>query len=59
MTAVSKNAYFDVLDDIVNKYNNTVRRTIKKKPIDVTFDFYTEYMKILRKKIPNLKVVIV
>ena len=23
MTAVSKNAYFDVLDDIVNKYNNT------------------------------------
>ena len=24
MTAVSKNVYFDVLDDIVNKYNNTV-----------------------------------
>ena len=28
MTAVSKNVYFDVLDDIVNKYNNTVHRTI-------------------------------
>ena len=28
MAAVSKHAYFDVLDDIV-KYNNTVRRTIK------------------------------
>ena len=28
MTAISKNVYFDVLDDIV-KYNNTVRRTIK------------------------------
>ena len=28
MTAVSKNVYFDVLDDIV-KYNNTVSRTIK------------------------------
>ena len=24
MTAISKNAYFDVLDDIVDKYNNTV-----------------------------------
>ena len=24
MTAISKNVYFDVLDDIVNKYNNTV-----------------------------------
>ena len=24
MTAVSKNAYFNVLDDIANKYNNTV-----------------------------------
>ena len=28
MAAVSKNVYFDVLDDIVNKYNNTVHRTI-------------------------------
>ena len=29
MTAISKNVYFDVLDDIVDKYNNTVHRTIK------------------------------
>ena len=43
MTAVSKNVYFDVLDDIVNKYNNTVHRTIKMKPIDVTSDSYAEY----------------
>ena len=28
MTAISKNVYFDVIDDIVNKYNNTVHRTI-------------------------------
>ena len=35
MKAVSKNVYFDVLDDIVDKYNNTVHRTIKVKPIDV------------------------
>ena len=38
MAAVSKNIYFDVLDDIVNKYNNTVHRIIKVKPIDVTYD---------------------
>ena len=43
MTAVSKNVYFDVLDDILNKLNNTVCRTIKMKPIDVTFDSYAEY----------------
>ena len=35
MTAISKNVYFDMLDDIVNKYNNTVHRTIKMKPVDV------------------------
>ena len=44
MTAVSKNVYFDVLDNIVNKYNNTVHRTTKMKPpIDVTSDSYVEY----------------
>ena len=43
MTAISKNIYFDALDDIVNKYNDTVHRTIKMKPIDVTSDSYPEY----------------
>ena len=42
MTTISKNVYFDVLDDIVNKYNNTVHRTIKIKPIDITDDYYVE-----------------
>ena len=32
-----------MLDDIVNKYNNIVHRTIKMKPIDVTDDYYAEY----------------
>ena len=35
MTATGKNVYYDVLDDVVNKYNNTKRGTIKIKPIDV------------------------
>ena len=35
MTATGKNVYYDVLDDIVNKYNNTKHSTIKMNPIDV------------------------
>ena len=38
MSAISKNVYFDVLDDFVNKYNNLVHKTTKMKPIDVTDD---------------------
>ena len=54
MTAVSKNVYFDVLDHIVNKCNNTVHRTIKMKPVDVLI-FMLNTMKILIKKNLNLK----
>ena len=35
MTATGKNIYYDVLDDVVNEYNNTKHNTIKMKPIDV------------------------
>ena len=35
MTPTGKNVYYDVLDDVVNKYNNTKHSTIKMKPIDV------------------------
>ena len=35
MTATGKNVYYDVFDDVVNKYNNTKHSTIKMKPIDV------------------------
>ena len=35
MTAIGKNVYYDVLDNVVNKYNNTKHSTIKMKPIDV------------------------
>ena len=52
MTAISKNVYFDVLDDNVDKYNNTVHKTIKMKPIDVTEDSYADF----NKKDPKFKV---
>ena len=35
MTATGKKVHYDVLDDVVNKYNNTKHSTIKMKPIDV------------------------
>ena len=56
MTAISKNIYFDALDDIVNKYNNTVHRATKMKPIHVTSDSYAEYNEISNKKDPKFKV---
>ena len=34
-TATGKNVHYDVLDDVVNKYNNIKHSTIKMKPIDV------------------------
>ena len=55
-TTVSKNVYFDVLDDIVNKYNNTVHRTIKLKPTDVTSDSCAEYNEDSNDKDPKFKV---
>ena len=56
MTTISKNFYIDVLNDIVNKYNNTVHKTIKMKPVDVTSDSYTEYNEDFNKKGPKFKV---
>ena len=56
MTAISKNDYFDVLDDIVTKYNNTVHRTTKMKPIDVISDSYIEYNEDSNEEDPKFKV---
>ena len=35
MTVTNKYVYYDVLDDIVDKYNSTKHSTIKMKPVDV------------------------
>ena len=45
-----------MLDDIVNKYNNTVHRTIKMKSIDVTSDSYAEYSEEHNEKDRKFKV---
>ena len=56
MTAVSKNIYVDVLDDIADKYNNTVHRAIKMKPVNNTSDCYAEYSEDSNEKDPKFKV---
>ena len=56
MTAISENVYFDVLDDIVDKYNNTYHKTIKMKPIDVGDDSFAEYNNESNEKGPEFKI---
>ena len=56
MTAVSKNVYYDVLDDIVKKYNDTWHSTIKMKPKDVGDNNFTEYVETSNEKHPKFKV---
>ena len=55
MTAISKNVYFDMLDDVlINAI--TVHRSIKVKPIDVTHDSYAEYNEDFNEKDLKFKV---
>ena len=56
MTAVSKNVYLDVLNDVVDKYNHTYHKTIKMKPRDIKSDFYAEHSVESNIKDPNIKV---
>ena len=56
MTAISENLYFDVFNDIVNKYSKTIHRTIKMKPIEVSDDSYAKYNEDFNKKNPKFKV---
>ena len=58
MIAVSKNVYFDVLDDIVDEFNNTYHTAIKMKMVDVKSDSYAECNVNYNEKILNLKLVI-
>ena len=56
MTAVSKNVYYHVSDDTVDKYNNTYHKTIKMKPINVKYDSFAEYNEKSNEKDPKFKV---
>ena len=59
MTANSEKVYFNVLNYIVDKYNNTYHKTIRMKPIDSKVILLLNIMKNLMKKILNPKYVII
>ena len=54
--ANSENVYFNILNDIVDEYNNTYHETLKVKPIDVKSDSFAEYNEESNEKDPKFKV---
>ena len=56
MTVISKNVYFNVLNDIVDGYKKTYHETNKMKPKDVKNDSFAEYNEESNKKDPEFKV---
>ena len=56
MTATGKNVYYDVLGDVVSKYNNTKHSTIKVKPKDVKNDNKRVYINEHNEKDSRFKV---
>ena len=56
MTATGKNVCYDVLDDIVNEYNNTKHNTVKMKPKDVRNDNKRVYIDEHNEKDSKFKV---
>ena len=54
MTATGKNVYYDLLDDIVNEYNNTRHNTIKMKPKDIKDDNKRVCIDEYNKKVQDL-----
>ena len=56
MITVGKNVYFNVLDDIVDKYNIIYHRSIKMKPKDINDSVFVEYNEEFNKKDHKFKV---
>ena len=53
---MSKNDYFDVLNDIFDEKNSTCHGTIKIKSIDVRNDSCAEYNELSNSKYPKFKI---
>ena len=56
MTSISKNVYYDKLDDIANKYNNTYQRAVEMKPVNAKPSTYIDSSKEINDKDPKLKI---
>ena len=56
MTTIDENVYFNDLDDVIDKCNNSIHSSIKMKPKDVTDDSFAEYSEETNEKSPKFKV---
>ena len=56
MTSVLKTVYIDILDDLVNKCNNTYHNTIKMEPVDLKSNTYTESSEEINNKDLKFKI---
>ena len=56
MTAIGKNVYWNVLDDVVAKYNDTINRSIGMKPKDVKTDKKSVYVEESNEKSTRFRV---
>ena len=56
MKDISKNVYFNVLHDTVDKYKNTYHKIIKMKTIDVKNDCFVQYNEESNEKYPKFKI---
>ena len=55
MTSIWKDVSTDKLDDIINKYKNACRSTIKMKLVDVKSNLHINSSKEISDKDPELK----
>ena len=55
-TSISKNVYIDILDDLLNTYNNTYHSTIKINHVDVKSSTYIDFSKEINNKDPKFKI---
>ena len=56
MAATGKNVYYNILDDVVNEYNNTKHNTVKMTPKDVGYNNKGVYMDGHNKKYSRFKI---
>ena len=57
MSLISKSMYIDILDDIVNEYNNTYHSKIKLKPVKVKSSRYIDFGVEINEKDPKFEAV--
>ena len=50
MTIIGENVYFNVLNDTVKDYNNSIRSSIKMKPKDVKNNSFIENVEEINEK---------